>query len=166
MSNVKRIVALLGFSSGVLASPLIANDSSESSIVPNKYIVRVAPGTYDSDFESYLRWVANVPKRSLSRRSTAGVEKTFSVGDFKAYAGEFDVDAIAEIEKDGYVSRLCVLATKCSDTDLRIQGRQRRARPSCQGDSFGHSSGCPMGTYKPVFDNSSNRRQQLQPLRV
>ncbi|KAJ0331588.1 hypothetical protein COL5a_002251 [Colletotrichum fioriniae] len=102
MSNVKRIVALLGFSSGVLASPLIANDSSESSIVPNKYIVRVAPGTYDSDFESHLRWVANVPKRSLSRRSTAGVEKTFSVGDFKAYAGEFDVDAIAEIEKDGY----------------------------------------------------------------
>ncbi|KXH48240.1 alkaline protease [Colletotrichum nymphaeae SA-01] len=102
MSNVKRIVALLGFSSGILASPLIAKVSSEGTIVPDKYIVRVAPGTYDTDFESHLSWVANVHKRSLSRRSTAGVEKTFNVGDFKAYAGEFDAETIAEIEKDGY----------------------------------------------------------------
>ncbi|KAI3559697.1 alkaline protease [Colletotrichum abscissum] len=101
MSNVKRIVVLLGFSSGILASPLIAKVSSEGTIIPDKYIVRVASGTHDTDFESHLSWVTNVHKRSLSRRSTAGVEKTFSVGDFKAYAGEFDSETIAEIEKDG-----------------------------------------------------------------
>ncbi|KAK1540836.1 alkaline protease [Colletotrichum paranaense] len=102
MSNVKRIVVLLGFSSGILASPLIAKVSSEGTIIPDKYIVRVASGTHDIDFESHLSWVTNVHKRSLSRRSTTGVEKTFSVGDFKAYAGEFDSETIAEIEKDGY----------------------------------------------------------------
>ncbi|KAK1495211.1 alkaline protease [Colletotrichum costaricense] len=102
MSNVKRIVVLLGFSSGILASPLIAKVSSEDTIIPDKYIVRIASGAYDIDFESHLSWVTNVHKRSLSRRSTAGVEKTFSVGDFKAYAGEFDSETIAEIEKDGY----------------------------------------------------------------
>ncbi|UQC81512.1 alkaline protease [Colletotrichum lupini] len=102
MSNVKRIVVLLGFSSGILASPLIAKVSSEGTIIPDKYIVRVASGTHDIDFESHLSWVTNVHKRSLSRRSTAGVEKTFSVGDFKAYAGEFDSETIEEIEKDGY----------------------------------------------------------------
>ncbi|KAL0780397.1 hypothetical protein CaCOL14_001732 [Colletotrichum acutatum] len=102
MSNVKRIAALFGFSLAVLASPLIAKGSSDGSIVPGKYIVRVAPGTYDTDFESHLSWVANVHKRSLSRRSTAGVEKTFSVGGFKAYSGEFDAETIAEIERNGY----------------------------------------------------------------
>ncbi|KAK1635662.1 peptidase S8/S53 domain-containing protein [Colletotrichum phormii] len=102
MSKVKRIVALLGFSSAVLASPFLAKNSNEGSIVPDKYIIRVAPGTYNTDFESHLSWVASVHKRSLTRRSTVGVEKTFSIGNFKAYAGEFDAETVAEIEKDGY----------------------------------------------------------------
>ncbi|KAK1687499.1 peptidase S8/S53 domain-containing protein [Colletotrichum godetiae] len=102
MSNVKRIIALLGFSSAVLASPFLAKNSNEGSIVPDKYIIRVAPGTYDTEFESHLSWVASVHKRSLNRRRTVGVEKTFSIGNFKAYAGEFDAETVAEIEKDGY----------------------------------------------------------------
>ncbi|KXH27576.1 alkaline protease [Colletotrichum salicis] len=91
MSNVKRIVALLGFSTAVLASPLLARNYNEGSIVPDKYIIRVAPGTYDTDFESHLSWVTSVHKRSLTRRSTVGVEKTFSVDDNPGYPSSCSV---------------------------------------------------------------------------
>ncbi|KAJ0274020.1 hypothetical protein Brms1b_007914 [Colletotrichum noveboracense] len=99
MAHIKRIALLLGLSLPALSIPL-ASDASANDIVPDKYIVRIAPNTVDADFEHHLQWVGAVHARSLMRRNTAGVEKTFEIGGFRAYAGEFDHETLEQIKQD------------------------------------------------------------------
>ncbi|KAF0319574.1 alkaline serine protease alp1 [Colletotrichum asianum] len=99
MAHIKRIALLLRLSLPAFPIPL-ASDASANNIVPDKYIVRVAPNTVDVDFEHHLQWVEAVHARSLMRRNTAGVEKTFEFGGFRAYAGEFDHETLEQIKQD------------------------------------------------------------------
>lgn len=103
MAHIKQIALLLGLSLPALSIPL-ASDASANDIVPDKYIVRIAPNTVDADFEHHLQWVGAVHARSLMRRNTAGVEKTFEIGGFRAYAGEFDHETLRQIKQDKNVS--------------------------------------------------------------
>lgn len=64
-------------------------------------IVTLKP-TLDS-VENHLSWVNEVHKRSL-KRNTAGVEKTYDIENWKAYAGEFDEATIAAIKASPDVS--------------------------------------------------------------
>ncbi|TID05000.1 Alkaline protease 1 [Colletotrichum higginsianum] len=102
MPSIRQFVAFLTFVLPALSSPLSKNADKPDS-VRNKYIVRVAPGTVETEFESHLSWVATVHKRSLVHQRSTGVEKKFNIGDFKAYSGEFDAETIAKIKKDGHV---------------------------------------------------------------
>lgn len=80
-----------------------------SEAIPGKYIVMLNPGTADSDVEAHLSWVSDVHARSLTRRETAGVEKTFNISDFSAYSGAFDDATIEQIKENPDVSRQTVL---------------------------------------------------------
>lgn len=107
MPSIRQVVAFLTFVLPALSIPLSKNADKPDS-VRNKYIVRVAPGTVETEFESHLSWVATVHKRSLVHQRSTGIEKKFNIGDFKAYSGEFDAETIAKIKKDGHVSWLPV----------------------------------------------------------
>ncbi|KAJ8114049.1 hypothetical protein ONZ43_g5000 [Nemania bipapillata] len=79
---------------------------SEPEYIPNKYIVTLKSGISTADFESHLNWARDVHARSLSRRDTAGVEKTYSIHDFNAYAVEMDVETLAAIKASPQVAEV------------------------------------------------------------
>ncbi|RYP62686.1 hypothetical protein DL771_009627 [Monosporascus sp. 5C6A] len=91
----KQAALLLSAIVPALAAP---TTPQHGSAVPGKYIVQVKPELTETDFESQIQWVADVHKRSISRRDTAGPEKTFSFDGFKAYSGEFDDHTVALIK--------------------------------------------------------------------
>ncbi|KAH7379542.1 peptidase S8/S53 domain-containing protein [Pyrenochaeta sp. MPI-SDFR-AT-0127] len=81
--------------------PILAAPVQESNVGAKKYIV----GLKDNlDVESHIQWVSDIHARSLSRRDTAGVEKTLEIGTFHAYTGEFDQDTIAQVKENPNVA--------------------------------------------------------------
>ncbi|KFH44216.1 Alkaline proteinase-like protein [Hapsidospora chrysogenum ATCC 11550] len=94
MVTLRRLAVLLGAIPAALAAPT----TQKREVVPNKYIVTLKEGA--SNFDSHISWVSDIHKRSLSRRSTAGIEKEFHIDTFNAYVGEFDETTIEEIKNN------------------------------------------------------------------
>ncbi|KAH8663271.1 subtilase [Ilyonectria robusta] len=87
--------ALLLAVSGALAAP--AAVELDSGLIPDKYIVTLKNSAVAST-ESHLNWVRDIHARSLAKRNTAGIERTFNVGTWNAYSGEFDKKTIEKIK--------------------------------------------------------------------
>ena len=76
---------------------------AESEAIPGKYIVTLKKGVSLDTVTSHLGWVNATHKRSLTSYKTAGVSKTFTIGNWCAYAGEFPTATIDEIKKNNLV---------------------------------------------------------------
>ncbi|KAI1424877.1 peptidase S8/S53 domain-containing protein [Xylaria sp. FL1777] len=87
-----------------LAAP--AKKPSEPEYIPNKYIITLKTGISTADFESHVNWARDVHASSLTRRSTAGIEKTYSIEDFNAYAVEMDEATLAKIKASPQVAEV------------------------------------------------------------
>ncbi|WYZ36526.1 hypothetical protein EsH8_II_000032 [Colletotrichum jinshuiense] len=75
-------------------------DSTQNAL-PNRFIVSLKPGLSETTVEGHLNWVRDVhQRRSVTRRDIAGVEKTFNIGTFHAYAGSFDQETLTEIKSN------------------------------------------------------------------
>jgi oryzin len=98
MVTLRRLAVLLGAIPAALAAPT----TQKREVVPNKYIVTLKEDV--SNFDSHVSWVSDIHKRSLSRRSTAGIEQEFHIDTFNAYVGEFDETTIEEIKNNPDVS--------------------------------------------------------------
>ncbi|KAJ1330880.1 oryzin [Microdochium nivale] len=86
---------------GALLSAILAAPAPFSpQVVPGKFIITLKSGARPADVASHLSRVRDIHARSISRRGTAGVEKTYHIKDFNAYAGEFDVNTIEVIRRD------------------------------------------------------------------
>ncbi|KAI1169487.1 peptidase S8/S53 domain-containing protein [Nemania sp. FL0916] len=104
MHSFRNLALLFGaLLPAALAAPAI-NQASEPEYIPNKYIVTLKSGINITDFENHLTWARDVHARSLSRRDTAGVEKTYSIEHFNAYAIEMDEEALAVIKASPQVA--------------------------------------------------------------
>lgn len=68
--------------------------------VTGKYIVTLKQGLSSRDLDSHVGWVNEFHARSLNKRSTAGVDKTFRTDHFNGYAGEFDNDTLEQIRSN------------------------------------------------------------------
>ncbi|RYP89144.1 hypothetical protein DL769_000192 [Monosporascus sp. CRB-8-3] len=73
---------------GALQATVLAAPTKQ--VIPGKYVVTLKGGISARD----------VHKSSLDSRSVKGVEKTFHIKDFNAYAGEFDEETLELIRKD------------------------------------------------------------------
>jgi subtilisin family serine protease len=71
----------------------------DADIIPNQFIVQLRPGIPASAILEHHQVVRDLHSRGLSQRDGVffGLGKTFSAGDFNAYAGTFDSATIAEI---------------------------------------------------------------------
>ncbi|KAI0389467.1 subtilisin-like protein [Xylariaceae sp. FL0594] len=78
----------------------------EPEYIPNKYIVTLKSGISTSDFESHVNWVRDVHARSLTRRDTAGVHKTYKIHHFNGYAAELDTETLQQIKADPLVAEV------------------------------------------------------------
>jgi hypothetical protein len=106
MASIRRLALYLGaLLPAVLAAPTAHSKLPEA--VPNKFIITLKEGA-SVDTDSHLTWVNNLHSRSLNKRSTAGIEKTYNIHTWSAYAGEFDEETIEQIKTNPDVrSRLC-----------------------------------------------------------
>lgn len=102
MVNFRQLaVSLTALLPLAAAAPVPEEQQMKRDVIPGKYIVSLKNG---ANAESHLSWVSSVHKRSLSKRNTAGIEKTYKVKDFEAYAGEFDEATLEEIRNNPDVS--------------------------------------------------------------
>lgn len=96
MASIRRLALYLGaLLPAVLAAPAAHHKVPEA--VPNKFIVTLKEGA-SIDTDSHLTWVNDLHRRSLTKRNTAGVEKTYNIHTWSAYAGEFDEETIEQIK--------------------------------------------------------------------
>ncbi|KAF5022628.1 hypothetical protein F66182_5304 [Fusarium sp. NRRL 66182] len=97
MANLRRLALFFGaLLPAVLAAPTV-NKRQETAIA-DKYIVTLKSDASDDKVAAHLNWVGDVHRRSLSKRDTTGVEKTFNISSWSAYSGEFDEATIEEIK--------------------------------------------------------------------
>ncbi|KAF6834651.1 alkaline serine protease alp1 [Colletotrichum plurivorum] len=97
----------LYFLLGGISTALCSSLEAWQTALPNRYIVSLKAGLSATDTEGHLNWVRDVhQRRSLRRRDISGVERTFDIGGFHAYAGSFDGDTLAEIESSEVVERV------------------------------------------------------------
>ncbi|KAJ4164436.1 hypothetical protein LMH87_006112 [Akanthomyces muscarius] len=73
-----------------------------------KYIITLKDGASAAKVESHLQWVNEVHARSLGRRdlNLNGVEKTYEIGSFNGYAGNFDAATVEEIRNNPEVAEV------------------------------------------------------------
>lgn len=97
----------------VTALPLITalpvNDANDNSIsAEGRYIVTLQNNIPPSELRSHMSRVAAVQYRNSGNHKLPhiGIEKTYAIGDFRAYSGAFDRDTINEIRNDTRVSRV------------------------------------------------------------
>jgi oryzin len=104
MANICRLALFLGVllpTAFAVPTPGQEEVKPPGEVIPGKYIVVLKEGISPPDAEFHINWVSEIHKRSLSRRDTTGVEKTYRIDDtFNGYAGEFDKDTIDEIKKN------------------------------------------------------------------
>lgn len=116
MVNFKNIAtaATALFSLG-LGAPLTEREekveilkAEEGKAVEGSYIVTLKPDVKADAFESHLEWVSDVHKRSLNKRESKGIERTYKGKyNFQGYAGTFDEETLLEIQKNPDVSLKC-----------------------------------------------------------
>ncbi|KAJ4317358.1 hypothetical protein N0V84_007415, partial [Fusarium piperis] len=79
MPSLRDLSLLLGvILPAALAAPFASNYRLQDDIIPGKYIVTLKPNSDDAAVESHLHWVEDVHRRSLSKRSTIGIQSTYN----------------------------------------------------------------------------------------
>ncbi|WAO95662.1 Hypothetical protein NCS54_01329600 [Fusarium falciforme] len=97
MPSLRQVSFLLGaILPAALAAPF--NYKLQEEVIPGKYIVTLKTDSDDTTVQSHLHWVEDVHRRSLSKRSTVGIQSTYNATNWHGYFGEFDEDTIKEIE--------------------------------------------------------------------
>ncbi|KAI3322667.1 subtilisin-like protein [Xylariaceae sp. AK1471] len=104
MTSFRRLALFFGaLLPAALAAPS-GKKHNQPEYIPNKYIVTLKSGVNSTDFDSHVNWARDVHSRSLNRRGTAGVEKTYNIHDFNAYAVEMDAETLEQIKANPLVA--------------------------------------------------------------
>lgn len=112
MHSIKRTLLLLGALLPAVFGAPVQETRRSAEKIPGKYIVTFKPGTDTAKIESHTSWATNLHKRNLERRDEtsgevpAGIEKSYKIKDFAAYAGSFDDVTIEEIRKSADVAHV------------------------------------------------------------
>ena len=96
MVNVRQIALSLA-ALLPLAAAAPTQERQAKRAVPGKYIVTLKNNV---NATSHLSWAREVHSRSLGKRDTTGVGKSFQIEDFSAYAGEFDEATLEQIKNN------------------------------------------------------------------
>ncbi|KAJ8128069.1 hypothetical protein O1611_g5566 [Lasiodiplodia mahajangana] len=156
MRSFRTLALFLGaLLPAALAAPA-SKKASEPEYIPNKYIVTLKSGISTADFESHLNWARDVHARSLSRRDTAGVEKTYSIEHFNAYAVEMDVETLATIKANPqFGSRASYGYNAVGGANVDSNGHGTHVAGTLGGSTYGVAKAATLISVK-VFSGSSS----------
>lgn len=89
------------------AAPVVDTASQPVFETENRYIITLQNNLSPTEFRTHLSRISAVQYRnSLGRKgqSFAGIQNTYTVGDFRAYSGAFDEDTMQIIRNDSKAS--------------------------------------------------------------
>ncbi|KAJ6785330.1 hypothetical protein PWT90_02597 [Aphanocladium album] len=152
------MVGFKSFASLFLAAVGAAAPTASSG----KYIVTLKEGTAASAVQSHIQWVEGVHARSIGRRdqNLAGLEKTYEIGNFNGYAGNFDAATIEEIRNNPEVAYV-EPDQKWTLFDLTTQsgvphGLATISHRSSGSSSYVYDDSAGEGAYAYVVDSGVN----------
>ncbi|KAJ4863521.1 subtilase family domain-containing protein [Trichoderma breve] len=164
MASIRRLALYLGaLLPAVLAAPAVHHKAPEA--VPNKFIVTLKEGA-SIDTDSHLTWVNDLHRRSLTKRNTAGVEKTYNIHTWNAYAGEFDEETIEQIKASPDPDYIMYLSDIVEDKRaLTTQtgapwGLGTVSHRTSGSTSYIYDTSAGSGTYAYVVDSGINTSHQ------
>ncbi|KAH6609761.1 hypothetical protein Trco_003107 [Trichoderma cornu-damae] len=100
------VVALLPC---IAAVPIVNSKNHPDLLTEGKYIITLQDSLSPSEFKAHISRISAVQYRnSLGRKQQgySGIQKTYAIGDFRAYAGAFDKDTIQAIRNDTKVAEV------------------------------------------------------------
>jgi oryzin len=92
--------------------------SLSTQSIPDRYIVSLKRELGSFDVSRHYSWVDDVHKRSVTRRDLVGVEKSFQIGAFNGYVGEFDSDTVEQIRNREDASHTSMAMNASPDKSL------------------------------------------------
>ncbi|KAF1977963.1 subtilisin-like protein [Bimuria novae-zelandiae CBS 107.79] len=101
MANFPRLLLLARVllpSVHAVPTPALPSVAKHDNALEGKYIITLKPNLDAPSTKSHMTWVSDLHARSITKRDTIGIEKTYAIGGWKAYAGEFDDATIVEIK--------------------------------------------------------------------
>ncbi|ATY60616.1 alkaline serine protease Alp1 [Cordyceps militaris] len=100
MPALKKLLTIL---TAALYSSALVGAAEEQ-----KYIVVLKEGISARSVDFHIAQARNIHSNSLGRRELdlAGIEDTYSIGDFQGYSGTFDNDTVAKIQNLAEVDRI------------------------------------------------------------
>ncbi|KAK1488046.1 alkaline proteinase [Colletotrichum tamarilloi] len=135
----------------------------DTAAIPGKWIVILKSGIDKRDVEQHLDWIHGTHRRSSSCRQTSGVERTFGIGDFHAYTGEFDEELLAEIQAKDEVIAIepdhkasLTALTEVSDQPwglASLSSRAKLASADVDHQTYKYDSSAGTGTFAYVLDS-------------
>ncbi|KAJ3950027.1 Suppressor of the cold-sensitive snRNP biogenesis mutant brr1-1 [Colletotrichum fioriniae] len=133
-----------------------------TAAIPCRWIVTLKLGIDKSDVKQHLDWIHDTHRRSLSRRQTTGIERTFGIGNFHGYTGEFDQQLLAEIEaKDEVIAiepdheAALTALTEVSDQPwglASLSSRSKLISADVDHQSYVYDTSAGTGTFAYVLD--------------
>ncbi|KAH6646634.1 alkaline protease [Truncatella angustata] len=87
-----------------LTSAVPKRQQQKREVIQDRYIVTLKNNISTADVRNHLDWVDSMHSLKFGKRKAAGVDKTYNIQDWNAYAGEFDSDTIEEIKSDAAVA--------------------------------------------------------------
>ncbi|KAF5535263.1 hypothetical protein FPHYL_13236 [Fusarium phyllophilum] len=154
MASLVRLALYLGaFLPAALAAPTAPSKGSD--VIPGKYIVTLKSSASSAKVESHHQWVGDVHRRSLSKRDTAGIEHTFNIKNWNAYAGQ---NKVAFVEPDKVVKLSFERTNKLSDRALTTQsgapwGLGTVSHRTSGSTSYIYDTSAGEGSYAYVVDS-------------
>ncbi|KAH7397217.1 oryzin precursor [Pyrenochaeta sp. MPI-SDFR-AT-0127] len=100
MQFFTRVFALAATVAPFLTQAAPVSARAADDLIPGKYIVQLKPDTDIASIASHHNKVREIHARNLARRNdeSTGVEREYSFGDFKGYAGSFDEATVEELK--------------------------------------------------------------------
>lgn len=145
-----------------LASQIAVKDLQDGEIVPSSYIVTLKPTLVGAEVENHLEWLNKAHKRALRRRDFSGLRSTYNIGQFQAYAGEFDDATVSQIQQKEEVlfvehDRAARLTSLVTETNApwglaAISHRSQLTNDSILGQKYIYDSSSGQGTFAYVID--------------
>ncbi|KAF6786792.1 alkaline proteinase [Colletotrichum sojae] len=85
--NIKVISVIIAAIVAPSLSVSFPRNQVGAKVIPERWIVTLKPGISRQKATEHLDWTRSVHQRSVLRRQTAGVERSFGIGNFQAYTG-------------------------------------------------------------------------------
>jgi hypothetical protein len=125
----------------IAALPVI-DDNDNSISVEGRYIITLQNNISTPDLRNHMSRVAAIQYRNSDNHMlpNTGIEKSYAIGEFRAYVGAFDLDTLQMIRNDTRVSKIALAMRFLSDTRIHCVGSANRARHNRQSSLQGFLS--------------------------